>query len=229
MTIESPMSTSRQLQYRQVLEIRELTDSTYVLRFDRGSMEFTPGQYVSVGPKGDINMREYSIYSSVDAPYLEILVKEVQSGYVSRKLKQTKPGDQVYVEGPFGFFTLPPDHQDHPLFFIATGTGISPFHCFAQSYPSLNFKLIHGVRTKEELYEHSDFQQDKLVACLTKDSGGDLTGRVTDYMRFLASQGQIPKDGLFFLCGNCDMIYEVYDILHTAEIPATQIFAEVYF
>jgi len=229
LSTESPISTTRKLQFRQVLELRHLTDTTYVLRFERGGMEFTPGQYVSVGPKGDINMREYSIYSSVHAPYLEVLVKEVQSGYVSRKLKKLEPGDLVYVEGPFGFFTLPPDHHQRPLYFIATGTGISPFHCFAQSYPDLSFTLIHGIRTKEELYEHQDFPPDKILSCLTQSSEGDFTGRVTEYLRGLEKQQKISKDGLYFLCGNCDMIYEVYDILHTAEIPATQIFAEVYF
>ena len=46
-------------------------------------MDFTAGQHVCVGPPNGIHTREYSIYSPEDAPYIEILVKEVQNGLVT--------------------------------------------------------------------------------------------------------------------------------------------------
>ena len=219
----------RKLQYRKVLATRHLTPSTYVLRFEREGLEFAPGQYLSVGPKGDINMREYSIYSPTTADYLEILIKEVDSGYVSKKLKVLSPGDEVYVEGPFGFFTLNEEQRQTPLFFIGTGTGISPFHCFNGSYSHLPYTLVHGVRTMDERYEYGDYDSSKIVSCVSQEEGGDYSGRVTGYLRTLLAEGKIPPNGNYYLCGNCDMIYEVYDILTTAEVPAKQIFAEVYF
>ena len=223
------MKIQRKLQYRKVLETRHLTPSTYVLRFEKEGLEFNPGQYLSVGPKGDINMREYSIYSPTSAPYLEILIKEVDRGYVSRKLKSQKPGDEVYVEGPFGFFTLSEEQQKNPLFFVGTGTGISPFHCFVGSYSHLSYTLIHGIRSLSEGYEYGDYDPNRVVSCVSKEDKGAFKGRVTDYLRGLQGKQKIPPNALFYLCGNCDMIYEVYDILTTAEIPAKQIFAEVYF
>jgi NAD(P)H-flavin reductase len=80
-------------------------------------------------------MREYSVYSSPGDEYLEILVKEVDGGYVSTRLGALKPGDGVAVDGPFGFFTIDEDWRDHRYVFVATGTGISPFHDFVRSYP----------------------------------------------------------------------------------------------
>jgi ferredoxin/flavodoxin---NADP+ reductase len=213
----------------RVHAIRDLSDGAYVLRFDRRGMVFEPGQYVSVGPRGDINMREYSIYSPTDADYLEILVKEVDAGYVSRKLHALAPGDEIEVDGPFGFFVIDEAQRRRGEFlFIATGTGISPFHCFATSYPDLRYRLIHGVRTSDERYEHASFPANRVTSCLSRDSTGGqgiVAGRVTDYLR----EHPVDPSTLCYLCGNCDMIYEAFDILKGHGVPPEQLYAEVYF
>ncbi len=211
--------------------IRDLTESTYVLRFDRGGLEFEPGQYVSVGVKGEIDMREYSVYSPVDADFLEILVKEIDGGLVSRKLRRLRPGDELEVDGPFGFFTIDEPDRRRPLLFIATGTGISPFHCFAGSYSDLDFRLLHGVRTAGERYDHAAFPSDRLTTCLSRDpasgagDGRAVAGRVTDYLR----EHPIDPATRCYLCGNCDMIYEAFDILKGHGVAPEHLYAEVYF
>ena len=235
----------------RVHEIRNLTESTYVLRLDRRDLEFEPGQYVSVGVKGDIDMREYSIYSPVDADFLEILVKEIDGGHVSRRLRRVRPGDEVEVDGPFGFFTIDEPDRRRPLLFIATGTGISPFHCFAGSYSDLDFRLLHGVRTAGERYDHDAFPSDRLTTCLSRDPQGvaaaahvaraepvadgraavgsadssAVAGRVTDYLR----EHPVDPGTRCYLCGNCDMIYEAFDILKGHGVAPEHLYAEVYF
>jgi ferredoxin--NADP+ reductase/benzoate/toluate 1,2-dioxygenase reductase subunit len=218
----------------RVHEIRDLSDSTYVVRFDRRSMEFEPGQYVSVGARGDINMREYSVYSPADVDYLEILVKEVEAGYVSKQLRRLRPGDEIAVDGPFGYFLIDEAVRSTRRFlFIATGTGISPFHCFVKSYPGLDYRLLHGVRSAHERYEHECFAADRVTTCLSRDPdavarAGDervVAGRVTDYLR----AHPVEPDTLCYLCGNCDMIYEAFDVLKGHGVPPEQLFAEVYF
>src|SRR6056297_1700795 len=165
--------------FPRVHEVRELTSTTYVLRFDRNAMQFEPGQYVSVGLRGDINMREYSIYSPVTADYLEILVREVEAGYVSRRLRRVRPGDELEVDGPFGFFLVEEAARTGRFLFVATGTGISPFHSLAGSYPGLDYRLLHGVRTVGERYEHEWYDASRVTTCLSRDpdavavAGGD--------------------------------------------------------
>lgn len=208
-----------------VHHVRWLTDSTFVLRFDRNDMAFEPGQYLSVGPAGDIHMREYSVYSAHHEEFLEILVKVVDGGYVSRKLAALSPGDPVAVDGPFGYFTIDPAWRADRFVFIATGTGISPFHDFVQSYPELNYTVLHGIRTRDERYEHETYASDRYVSCVSREDSGDFHGRVTDYLR----QTEIDPDARYYLCGNCDMIYESFDILQDAGVPHANLFAEVYF
>jgi len=210
----------------RVQNVRQLTDTAYVLRIDRNNIEFEPGQYVSLGLVGDINMREYSIYSGVSDEYLEVLVREVQEGYVSKLLKRLEAGDALELEGPFGFFTIDSEAREAGKFlFVATGTGISPFHCFERSYPGLDYRLVHGVRTCAERFDMDMFPRDRYVSCVSREEGGDYRGRVTEYLR----ENPVDPDTYCYLCGNCDMIYEAFDILTQQGVSPERLFAEVYF
>ena len=86
-------------QYK-VQEIRDLTESTYVVRFDRCDMDFVAGQHITLGIPGDNQVREYSIYSDVNKPYLEVLIKEVEGGLVSRRVRKLSEGELLNVDGP---------------------------------------------------------------------------------------------------------------------------------
>lgn len=209
----------------RVVAIRHLTETTYVLRMERGDLQFEPGQYVSVGPKNDLNMREYSVYSSPRDDFVEILVREVEGGYVSKLLKRQEPNDQILLEGPFGFFLLDDETRKRPLYFVATGTGISPFHSFVGSYENLDYTLLHGVRHGMERYEHESYEKGRVVTCTSREPNGDYHGRVTDYLR----EHPVDPEAACFLCGNCDMIYEAFDTLQEQGIPHDRLFAEVYF
>ena len=90
----------------KIIEIRPLTERTFVLRLDRGNMQFKAGQHIIVGPDGELDQREYSVYSGEKDDYLEILVREIPDGNVSKQLKQCKPGELLKVNGPFGSFGL---------------------------------------------------------------------------------------------------------------------------
>ena len=79
----------------KVEKIRHLTNDTFVIRLERKEINFTPGQHLVMGIKGDKEFRQYSIYSGVNDPYIELLIKEVGTGVVTPKLKKLKPGDVV--------------------------------------------------------------------------------------------------------------------------------------
>ncbi len=208
-----------------VIDVRELGAGTYILRFERRNLDFEPGQYIHVGPLPGIDRREYSVYSSISDDFLEILVKEVSEGSVSPRLRRLEKGELVDVEGPFGFFRIEEGDLSRRFLFIATGTGISPFHCLTRSWPEIDFRLIHGVRTSEELYEHTEYDPSRLVTCISREDSGDYNGRVTAWLK----ENPAPEGCMAYLCGNCDMIYEVYDILGSQGVSADRIHAEVYF
>ena len=212
----------------EIISIRSLTDSTYILRFERKDMKFIAGQYIVVGVQSSKQKREYSIYSPVNVPYLEVIIKEVDNGFLSRKLKQVHPGDVVDIEGPFGYFVL--DEKlltERKYLFISSGTGISPFHSIILSYPGINYRLLHGVRHLSEGYDRDNYENGNYIQCVSQEAGGDFHGRVTEYL--LKNKKDIDPDSWVYLCGNSVMIDDAYSILEKMGIQSNRIHAEVYF
>ena len=210
----------------EIISVRNLTESTYVLRFERNGMEFQAGQYIVIGPQGSKQKREYSIYSPVTSPYLEVLIKEVDEGFLSKKLKKSKPGDILEVEGPFGYFVLDENKiPERKYLFIASGTGISPFHSMIRSNPHINYVLLHGVRYQEEGYDKDVYEHGRYIQCTSKDTKGDFHGRVTEYLM----RNPVDPYTHCFLCGNSAMIDDAYSILESHGVPSNHLHAEVYF
>lgn len=207
-------------------QVRHLTESTYVLRFARNGMEFNPGQHLVLGLPGSSDLREYSIYSGTEDDFLEVLIKEVDDGMVSRQLKTIQAGDRLEVRGPYGFFMTKSSIPEHArLLFISSGTGIAPFHSFIRSNPDAETQIIHGVRLMEEAYDLGDYKEGSIQVCTSRDSQGDFEGRLTDYLL----ETELETDRLVYLCGNSNMIFDAMDILRARGIPQRQIFTEVYF
>ncbi len=208
------------------MKIRHLTDSTFVLRLERHDFQFVPGQCVNIGLPEEAVNREYSTYSGINEVHLEFLIKAVKNGLVSSKLQQLQPGGQVTLDGAYGLFTLrDPENPQLKYTFIATGTGIAPFHAFVKSYPNLNYQVIHGIRFKNEQYDRQDYAEGCYFACVSRENGGEFHGRVTDYLK----QQTLDPQRIYYLCGNNDMINDVYDLLREAGVGGSNIFTEVFF
>lgn len=212
--------------YYKVEHIRELTENTFILSLPQSRFKFLAGQHISLSIKGDYQSREYSIYSSENSKNLEVLVKEVEGGYFSPKLKHLKIGDHVEVHGPFGKFGLDEKHKNtHKHVFIASGTGIAPFHSMVKSYPDLNYSLIHGIRYANEAYEINEYDRSRVTVCASRDSEGDFMGRLTEYLK----QTDFEKNTCFYLCGNSDMIFDAMEILKSKGFDRESVTVEVYF
>jgi ferredoxin--NADP+ reductase/benzoate/toluate 1,2-dioxygenase reductase subunit len=210
----------------EIIEVRHLSSSAYVLRFQRKNIQFEAGQYICLGIDNSVYLREYSIYSGEDDDFLEVLIKEVDEGDLSKRFKKCKPGDKIFFDGPFGSFVLDKDDLVNKNYsFIATGTGISPFHSFVKTYPQLKYQLIHGVSFGEDAYEKHHYDANNYFLCTSKDKSGNFHGRATDYIR----ENLQGKDNLYYLCGNGNMIYDANSILKSQDVPVDNIFFEVYF
>lgn len=211
--------------FLQVIDIKHITDSTYVLRFERNNITFRAGQYICLGVENYPYMREYSIYSGENEDFLEVLIKEVDQGDISVKLKNCQKGDRLRYKLPQGKFLSPEEISHSNTVFIATGTGVSPFHSFVKSNPQQAYTLIHGIRNIEEAYGIDDFDKKHCITCTSQEKTGTYVGRVTEYLR----QNGFDIHSNFFLCGNGKMIYEVFDILQQQGVKAEQVNYEIYF
>jgi len=210
----------------RVQSIRYLSDSAFVLRVDRHDVPAVAGQCATVGAAGSGLNREYSLYSGDDDPYFEFLVKEVDGGRVSCALKKCRPGDTVELDGPYGKFVLEaPMDKTRKYLFMATGVGIAPFRGFVGSYPGIDYLLLHGVRYLAERYEMDFYRPGSYISCVSREQGGDFSGRVTDYLRL----HQVDPERYCYLCGNSAMVREAYEILREQGVESDRLFTEVFF
>jgi ferredoxin-NADP reductase len=217
------MSDKRLLEIQQ---IRHITPSVFTIRVERDNIQFQAGQHIGLGLKEYPYMREYSIYSGEADNYLEVLIKEVKDGTLTPKFKTCSVGERLTMDGPTGSFILNPySVKQNKFYFIATGTGISPFHCFIKSYPEINYQLIHGVKLLTESIDREEYAPGKYISCTTEDPNGDFNGRVGQYI----SAAPVDPEGMYYLCGSGRMIYEVNSILQSKGIAPHQIFWEIYF
>lgn len=106
------MSRSFCDRYLMVQRIFDETAETRSFTFDLSSEPFLfePGQFVNVTAeipeKGRIR-RAYSIASSPLDPELQLTVKRMEAGLLSKYLCDAlRPGDLLHVRGPYGRFTL---------------------------------------------------------------------------------------------------------------------------
>lgn len=226
MTIDMKPEVQIDANYYKIAEIRRLTEHAFILSMPRSRFKFVAGQHVSLSIPGDYQSREYSIYSAEGGTNLEVLVKEVDGGYFSPKLSHLKEGDMVEVHGPFGKFGLDEKNlKSNRHVFIASGTGVAPFHSMVQSNPGLDYHLIHGVRYADEAYERDAYEAGRYTLCTSRDNKGDFKGRLTEYLK----KTDFDKNTSFYLCGNSDMIFDSMEILSDKGFGRENINVEVYF
>jgi ferredoxin-NADP reductase len=166
------------------------------------------------------------MYSGADDPYLDFLIREVENGLVSSKIGKLNPGDTIEIDGPYSEFGLrdPLNEQLHYLF-ISSGTGIAPFHSFVKTYPKLKYKLLHGIRLESEQCHAEDYAPGSYIPCISQPDAGKRGIRVTDYLR----EHPADPNSILYLCGNRNMIVDVFEILREQGVSGDNIFTEVFF
>ncbi len=211
--------------YEVIVDSKEkLAESVINVRLklkDKG-FSFRPGQFVVVyhDEKGGTQKREYSIASSPNNKgYIELCVKVLEEGHVSRFLDSAKKGDEFVIEGPYGDFgvAIPPKRD---VCLIATGTGIAPMrsilHAILESGTERKVMLFFGFRFETDYLYQAEFeelaeQHDNFVlvatASRTEDPSWDKErGRVNELLRNYL-KGDEDMDIL--LCGNKRMTEDV--------------------
>jgi CDP-4-dehydro-6-deoxyglucose reductase, E3 len=222
---------------RQVVVLRNelLSPSVIGLQLaceDRQPLGFIPGQWVNlqVAPGDQAGKRAYSIASAPDAgapERFELAVTLVEDGQVSRVLHRLKPGDTLYMDGPYGFFTRE-DHAAEDALLVGTGTGVAPLRSMLQAAlaqpdgPRLT--LLFGCRTQADLLyrdewsrltqQHARFHfEPTLSRAPADDAWSGRRGYVQTHLEEL-----VPKLGRphVYVCGLSNMVNAVRGVLKQA-------------
>lgn len=127
------------------------------------TMDFIAGQFVAVlCPEQDkLIRRAYSIASPPEIKdRLDLIVKLVEKGVVTRWFWTLKRGDRFRIHGPLGKFILP-EEIDFDIGFIAVGTGIAPFRSMIRHLLANGFRrgiqLLFGTRYENRIPYHEEW------------------------------------------------------------------------
>ena len=211
----------------RIVKIQDLSKFTYKIICERNQFEFTSGQCVNIGPVGTPINREYSTYSSENDDKLEFLIREIKEGLVSSHLRQLSKGEYICIHGSYGNFCIDQNNLAKKHIFIASGTGIAPFSSFIKTYPQINYEIIHGVAFVEELYEKENYFDSYYYPCISRENNHKYyNGRITE---FLKKKYTLSSQHFYYICGNGNMISEVYDILISLGIKTSNIYTESFF
>jgi ferredoxin-NADP reductase len=225
----------------RLLETREIGPGIRHFVFEVESvpaLEFTPGQFVSFSEViGDRRItRAYSLCSVPSGNRFELCLNRVQDGIFSPWLFRLKPGDELPMRGPLGYFVPRDPFRDSV--FIATGTGIAPFRGFLLSKtvtesPSA-ITLLFGARYESGLIYRAEFEDLAanrpgflFLPTLTRPEEGwhGRTGRVQQHLD-AALAGRTNLD--IYICGLKAMVDDVRELLKEHGFDRKQVFYEKY-
>lgn len=213
------------LHKKKVISNREIAPGVFYLTFEKTG-SFKAGQTVAIGVVPGIEPRLYSVASGEKEREMSILYIVVPGGFLTPRMAELKKGDTIFVSGAFGTFY----GSNEPAYWIASGTGIAPYHSMYLSGLTQNKVLIHGGRKLDSFYFKNEFQaffKENYIRCCSQESGdGVYEGRLTNYLR---EQQNLPPNYKYYLCGSSEMVVEARDILIEKGIAFDNIFAEIYF
>lgn len=201
-----------------------ISTDAFVLSFAR-DFNFRAGQVLGVALSVDDDLRLYSFASGENDENIDILYNIKPGGKLTPNLATLKTGDTLWISVPFGTF----EGSLNPAFWIAAGTGISPFRSMLRSGMGENKTLIHGGKTLSDFYFCDELGKAfgaNFHRCCSRQLGkGVFHGRVT---QFIEQMDKLPTDQKYYLCGSAEMVVECREILLGKDIPFNNIVSEIY-
>jgi len=218
-------------------------------------VEFTPGQYATIGLEDQTSerplLRPYSVASRPGTTDLEFFIERVDDGELTPRLWDLEQGAQVWMRKKIvGRFVLDSSRRHHVM--AATVTGVGPYISIARHQQRAlaageletphRFLVLHGGSRSWELGTYRDelTRLDQAVDWLDyvptvsrpwedPDWNGEC-GRVEDVLRKHLDAHPFPlEDTAAYTCGHPQMIDKAQGILERAGLDEDAIHEEKYF
>ncbi|MBN1913767.1 MAG: FAD-dependent oxidoreductase [Candidatus Omnitrophica bacterium] len=206
-----------------VQEVIKRTHNVKSIRLEpAGDLNFKAGQFLSVRLKAEKELKRYlSFSSSPSEGFIEFTKKLTESDF-SRTLDGLKSKDEVFIQYPFGDFTLKDDHKK--VAFLSGGIGITPIRSICKFATDkkldVDIALLYANRTFSDIAFRQDFDLMKkenprlkvvhvlseacpdFESCMGRIDSGLIKKEVPDY-----------SGRKFFLCGPPAMVDAMKKIL----------------
>ena len=224
-------------QLATIVQIRQETSSVKILALKLSvPFDFKPGQFVMITIPGYVDKtskglrRAYSIASSPNAEFLELVIKINPAPSLSSEIDKLQISNLVEIDGPYGKFVLEKISSD--VLFVAGGTGIAPllsmilYCCHLQNRPLM--QLLFGVKQVQDIIYRKELdalqKQECLnvVYCLSQEKReGFVQGRVTSVL----AQYVKPSQDVY-VCGSPEFVHDTITVLESVGVLKERIHKE---
>ncbi|MCF7956209.1 MAG: ferric reductase-like transmembrane domain-containing protein, partial [Phycisphaerae bacterium] len=163
---------------------------------------------------------------------LSITVKA--SGKITTLLQSIKPGEKVYIDGPYGVFCHAAIQSNRPLVMIAGGIGITPFIRLFEELayePDRQLHLFYGNKNQSEIVykqELDNIEQINIIHVMSQDTNypGETGYITTSLLKKHLSHSLNEYE--FLICGPPVMTKKLEEKLIIENIPSSQIHHELF-
>ncbi len=198
--------------------------------------QFIPGQFITllIECEGKTLRRSYSLANQSQNGKIEFAASYVANGIASELLFNLEPNTEIQAQGPFGRLILNDNDKGKRLVLVGTSTGITPYLAMLDQ---LSHRLEANELSEELLYEEAflSFAETSpsahFCAALSqeKDGGNSAAhhhhGRVQVVLETLQLS---PDKDVIYLCGNPQMIDDVFENLKAKGFETKNIRREKY-
>jgi len=163
----------------------------------------------------------------------KISVTVKAKGKASQALQKIKPGETVYIEGPYGIFTHAALEGNRPIVMIAGGIGITPFVRLFEELayePDREVHLFYGNRHKNEIVYKEELENSehiRTVHVLSQEEDYEMETGFIDINLIKKYVGALERYD-FLICGPPPMIVKLESALKEAGLDEKQIHHELF-
>ena len=217
------------------------TSDVYLVRKDgKPVMQFEAGQvaWIGTGSAFEFSRNPFSIAgSSEDREKLRFSIKA--AGDFTSKMATLKPGDQFFVDGPYGPCNICSDVTQAGLVLFGGGIGMAPIMSILNTLADRKDKrpvyVFYGDLNEDTLMYQDELKglgsrmNLTLVQVLEKPINPDF--RPCGYINRGLIEQTLPanyKDFAYFMCGPLPMMKAMVKALKALQVPKDHISAEEY-
>src|SRR3989344_1561966 len=204
--------------------------------------DFKPGEFFMIEflREQKIPKRSYSVSSSPTRKgILELTVKQMPEGWISKLLNEAEPGEEFMLDGPWGHFVFD-ETKMKQIVLIGAGSGIAPFRCFCKYIidKKLDTKItfVYSNKTEEDIICKDDILEfakqinglDLTLTLSREQKDGYQVGRADDALIKKIISKQAGADAFYFICGPPTMVADTEKLLLENGIVKDKIKTEKY-
>ncbi|QQS39469.1 ferric reductase-like transmembrane domain-containing protein [Candidatus Woesebacteria bacterium] len=189
-----------------------------------------PGQFVYLRKGKFSESHPFTIMEYDDTTgNMKFGIKRV--GKYTNSLNILEKGCTVYVDGPYGVFTLE-GQNNSPKLILAGGIGITPFVELVKKYGNKNTTLFYSNKTHEDALFSSLFTRKlgknyiEVITNQTTSRPQAVSGRLSKNIFLTYVDRNLVKSANIFICGSSGFMKEMKNMLIDLGAPKNNIFYE---